>query len=517
MDSDEAVHILKRRPGPADENARNNALDDDEDEVVIKKRPRRSKTPVKKTPPKPQTPGRARNGTPGRKPRTPGRAAAAPPPPAAPPAPPPAPPPPPAPLAPPPPPGQPSTSKAGGPKLKPLVWNKVPKNRLKGTVWQAIKDEADEVVVDAKEFEELFLAKPVRTSAPQLGRGASSGAGGSALALLDPKRANNLSIILSQLKLPFEKMRRAVLDLDAEVLPAEALCSLLKCVPSPEELELVTSASVEPAALGLAERFVYHVGAIPRLRQRLECFLYMQRFNAGLHALYTDVQAVTGAAEQLRGSAALRRLLATVLALGNRLNAGSFRAGAEGFKTESLTRLVEIRTNGAQGSLLQFAVGTMAARGGAVSVAAELEGVKRAAKLSPSEMADEVGRFAAGLEQIKAELAAFGRATRSGAPTAGGAPPTSEGEADRFKEVMQPFTTGVASQARAPSTPLYARAPTRAATPRVVLARPPSPPGCRAHAHHPPSPSRSRSCSAPRARCRSQSTRPRATLPRRPS
>ena len=30
-------------------------------------------------------------------------------------------------------------SKAGGPKLKPLVWNKVPKNRLKGTVWEMIK------------------------------------------------------------------------------------------------------------------------------------------------------------------------------------------------------------------------------------------------------------------------------------------------------------------------------------------------------------------------------------------
>ena len=45
----------------------------------------------------------------------------------------------------------------------------------------------------------------------------------------------------------------------------QALCALLKCVPSQEELELVTSANVPVATLGLAERFVFHVGFIPPL------------------------------------------------------------------------------------------------------------------------------------------------------------------------------------------------------------------------------------------------------------
>ena len=168
MDSDEVVHILKRRPtrSPAAENKPlSNQLDDEDEEVAIKKRPRRSCTPAKKTPSAEELPARSRNGTPGRTPglrktlsrKSVGKAA---PPPLAPPAcapPPPlpgAPPPPPcAPGAPPPPcaPGAPPPcapppapmptggSKAGGPKLKPLVWNKVPKNRLKGTVWEKIK------------------------------------------------------------------------------------------------------------------------------------------------------------------------------------------------------------------------------------------------------------------------------------------------------------------------------------------------------------------------------------------
>lgn len=354
-------------------------------------------------------------------------------------------------------------SKAGGPKLKPLVWNKVPKNRLKGTVWEMIKDDAEEPIVDADEFEALFLTKPAKSGpAPQLARGTSAGAGGSTLSLLDPKRANNLSIILSRSKLSFEQMRKAVLELNAEALPAEALCALLKCVPSQEELELVTSANVPAATLGLAERFVFHVGSIPRLQRRLECFLYMQRFNAGLHALYTDVHAVRAAAERLRSSAALRRLLGTTLALGNKLNAGSYRAGAEGFKTECLSRLAELRTNGTQGSLLQYAVSTLAAAPTAAAVGAwgteiaeQLDGVKRAAKLSPGEMADDVARFAAGLATIQDELAGLSRAAQSkgaaGETTRstvdmGCVLSTVESKGDRFKEVMQPFAAGVASQ-----------------------------------------------------------------------
>lgn len=81
------------------------------------------------------------------------------------------------------------------------------------------QDDAEEPIVDADEFEALFLTKPAKSGpAPQLARGTSAGAGGSTLSLLDPKRANNLSIILSRSKLSFEQMRKAVLELNAEAL-----------------------------------------------------------------------------------------------------------------------------------------------------------------------------------------------------------------------------------------------------------------------------------------------------------
>ena len=88
--------------------------------------------------------------------------------------------------------------------LKPLVWNKVPKNRLKGTVWQEVKDSDECASIDADDFQALFLAKPPPTLKPATSKG-GEGSKPTLTALLDPKRANNLSIILSRIKLPFDQ------------------------------------------------------------------------------------------------------------------------------------------------------------------------------------------------------------------------------------------------------------------------------------------------------------------------
>ena len=89
--------------------------------------------------------------------------------------------------------------------------------------------------------------KPGADLAPQLARGTSTGAGGSTLSLLDPKRANNLSIILSRSKLSFEQMRKAVLELNAEARArtptATPTRSLAKPHPCPK-----TQPSAPPSA-----------------------------------------------------------------------------------------------------------------------------------------------------------------------------------------------------------------------------------------------------------------------------
>ena len=287
-----------------------------------------------------------------------------------------------------------------------------------------------------------------------------AGGGGATVALLDPKRANNLEIILSRLRLPFDAIRRAVIDLDGETRSIDAVHALQKCVPLPEEVELVRTA--DPATLGYAERFVREVGSLPRLSARLECFDYMHKLPAQIRSLSAEVGALTDASEKLVCCEPLRRLLAMLLRLGNALNAGSYRAGAEGFKLECLTRLAELKANSGQGSLLHFALSAAAgleapadAAGAAPADAAaaplapftaELEAVRAAAKVSSAELLEEIHRLRKGLDLIGEELKHH-TAARDAAPANGDAAQCEQQVAsERFLLIMRPFFDGAAPQ-----------------------------------------------------------------------
>lgn len=222
------------------------------------------------------------------------------------------------------------------------------------------------------------------------------------------------------------------------------------------------SSDAPAAQLGFAERFILQVGSIPRLQQRLECLQYMQRFGASLEATYAEIGTLGSACQQLQGSALLRRFLSVVLHLGNTLNRGSFRAGAEAFRIECLTRLAEVRANRAGLSLLQYAVGALTrvdsqrfgsadgSKGETLSVsclAEQLSSVKGAAKLDIAEIGRDVKSLAAGFKKVVVELEAYGSAGEplEGATPAEGAPPEPL-EGDRFKEMIAPFVEGATSQ-----------------------------------------------------------------------
>ena len=380
-------------------------------------------------------------------------------------------PPPPAPPPAPPPPGQ--AGEPSGPKLKPLVWQKVPKNRLKGTVWQAVKEGTmGEPSFDMQRFESLFVAKePVKPTA--MVRGSSSSVvGGAQASLLDPKRSNHFGIILKQVKVTLEEMRRAVVALDEKILTPDAVAALQKCVPLPEEIELVSAA--DPAALGYAEKFVLQVGSVPRLQQRLETFAFKRQFSQALLASYDDVNVLTHAASELCACEQLHQLLGLLLNLGNSLNQGSFRAGAEGFRLECLPRLAELKTNDHRSSLLQYALAVQggqepdATKGPAdflpaqpplTSFAEKCKSVRAAAKLSLENVNEEVARLKSGLTKIEAELEHFREQARvaqvdakakAKASVEGGVAVLSAREEalarDQYLQVMGSFRDGATAQ-----------------------------------------------------------------------
>ena len=81
------------------------------------------------------------------------------------------------------------------------------------------------------------------------------------------------------------------------------------------------------------------MGSVKRLRPRLNHILFRLQFEEQVSLLRPDMLAVSAACEEVRRSAAFRRLLQLLLLLGNYMNAGSRNAQSYGFHLSSLCKV----------------------------------------------------------------------------------------------------------------------------------------------------------------------------------
>ena len=105
------------------------------------------------------------------------------------------------------------------------------------------------------------------------------------------------------------------------------------------EAELRKEGADPAQSLERAERFLLVVGRVSLLAERLQVALLMKTWDADAAQLRGRLELVAGAAEQVRGSAALRAFLGVCLRVGNRLNGNSSHGNAAGFSIGSLDGL----------------------------------------------------------------------------------------------------------------------------------------------------------------------------------
>lgn len=80
------------------------------------------------------------------------------------------------------------------------------------------------------------------------------------LSVIDGRRAQNCTILLSKLKMSDEDISKAILSMDSkEQLPIDMVEQLLKFTPSPEECALLEEHSDEIDSLARADRFLYEI------------------------------------------------------------------------------------------------------------------------------------------------------------------------------------------------------------------------------------------------------------------
>ncbi|XP_013161888.1 PREDICTED: formin-like protein 3 [Papilio xuthus] len=327
---------------------------------------------------------------------------------------------------------------APGNPLKSFNWSKLPDAKLHGTIWQELDDSRLYTAIDLHSIDKMFCAyqkNGVQNEGSvedlrQLGAKPRT----KILTVIDGRRAQNCTILLSKLKMSDEEICRAILKMDKdEQLPIDMVEQLLKFTPSAEEAALLEEHQDELDSMARADRFLYEISKIPHYSQRVRTLLFKKKFSGAAAEATSRASVVLRAARDMTRSRRLRALLEIVLALGNYMNRGA-RGNASGFRLSSLNKLADTKSSVSRSTtLLHFLVELLETQFRDVLLLEEdVPHVRAAAKVCVEQLERDVGALRTGLREVARELE-YHAARAPTAPTA----PTDPNDA--FVPVMRDF------------------------------------------------------------------------------
>ncbi|XP_036281171.1 protein diaphanous homolog 1 isoform X2 [Pipistrellus kuhlii] len=174
------------------------------------------------------------------------------------------------------------------------------------------------------------------------------------LKVLDSKTAQNLSIFLGSFRMPYQEIKNVILEVNEAVLTESMIQNLIKQMPEPEQLKMLSEMKDEYDDLAESEQFGVVMGTVPRLRPRLSAILFKLLFNEQVENIKPEIVSVTAACEEVRKSESFSSLLEITLLVGNFMNAGSRNAGAFGFNISFLCKLRDTKSTDQKMTLLHF-------------------------------------------------------------------------------------------------------------------------------------------------------------------
>ncbi|XP_076928294.1 uncharacterized protein LOC143592215 [Bidens hawaiensis] len=273
-------------------------------------------------------------------------------------------------------------------KLKPFFWDKVNMaNPDQAMVWSQIR--AGSFQFNEEMIENLFgystHTEKKKGNNNNNKKSSSLDPSSNLVQIIDPKKAQNLSILLKALNVTTNEVCDALKE--GSELPVELIQTLLKMAPTGEEELKLRLYDGDMSRLGAADRFLKHLVEIPFAFRRLESLLFMCTLQEEQDVTKESFQTLEAACIQLKKSRLFLKLLEAVLKTGNRMNDGTFRGSAQAFKLDTLLKLSDVKGVDGKTTLLHFVVLEIIRAEGIR--AAKTAQTKRSSSLTSDELLEE--------------------------------------------------------------------------------------------------------------------------------
>ncbi|KAA6425287.1 MAG: hypothetical protein FRX49_04781 [Trebouxia sp. A1-2] len=236
-----------------------------------------------------------------------------------------------------------------------------------------------------------------------------------AISLVEHRRAHNICIELSGIRMPFADIKTALVQMNDSALTIDQLDALSRAVPDDTERKDIRlylqgehpkhKGLSDPQQLGTVERYFLEIMDIPRLQQRIDCFIFTRQFVPNINRVRGQLEVLRGACREVQGSQNFTTLLRAILALGNHLNEGTHKGNASGFKLDTLLKLADVKGTDRKTSLLHFVLDQLLKDSPAMhSLPHQLASVKPAANLQISAIKVLLNDLKGGLSKVNTEI-----------------------------------------------------------------------------------------------------------------
>lgn len=228
------------------------------------------------------------------------------------------------------------------PAVKPLHWEKLEVEDVSKTIWRSSNSncvEDDDLAL----LEEMFSTKPPAMTEKKKPLGSLK-----KVSVLESRRASNVAIGLTYFARKVKSNEdEAILDAmrSLEFLDGPSLRSFRALLPTREEIKAVQAYSGDVAKLARPERFFLTTLRHDNLSHVVDAGIFLAEFEDQATEARKAAGQARAACDAVLRCSDLPRVLASLLAFGNKLNSGRAAGDAKGISIKSLERCCVAKAN----------------------------------------------------------------------------------------------------------------------------------------------------------------------------